>query len=202
LENQAVVAIIVVAIFLVALLIRRPSLTAAQGGKILAFIAFFILPMVATILGASIHLNNSKSTQFCLSCHPMEAYGKSLSIDDPTYLPGAHFQNNRIPKDQACFTCHTDYTMFGDIHAKVRGLRHLYVYYFKDIPTKLALYEPYNNRECLHCHALARSYEETSPHKEMKQQLSGNKLSCLTCHNKIHNVSQLDKAKMWKGSGS
>ena len=131
----------------------------------------------------------------------MEPYGKSLSIDDLTHLPAAHFQNNRIPREQACFTCHTNYTMFGDINSKMRGLRHVYVYYLK-APTKIALYQPFYNRECLHCHANARSYEETTPHKEMKEQLATNAMSCVTCHNKIHDAANIDKAKLWKGPGT
>jgi cytochrome c-type protein NapC len=131
----------------------------------------------------------------------MENHGKSLYIDDPTYVPAAHFQNNRIPKDHACFTCHTDYTMFGDVNAKMRGLKHLYVYYLKSPPAKLALYEPFKNRECLHCHSGGRSYEETSPHTEMKEQLANNDMSCLTCHAKIHDVANVDKMKIWKGPG-
>lgn len=200
--NYAVATLIALSIILIGLLLLRPTVTAAQGGKIVAFIAFFILPIVATVLGASIHLENSTSTQFCLSCHVMEARGKSLYIDDPKYVPAAHFQNNRIPKDHACFTCHTDYTMFGDVNAKMRGLKHLYVYYIKGAPSKLALYEPFKNRECLHCHANGRSYEETTPHKEMKDQLTNNDMSCLTCHSKIHDVANLDKQKMWKGPGA
>jgi cytochrome c-type protein NapC len=200
--SYAVTTIILLSIVLIALLLVRPTITAVQGGKILAFIAFFILPIVGTVLGASIHLENSTSTHFCLSCHVMDPYGKSLYIDDRTYLPAGHFQNNRIPRKQACYTCHTNYTIFGDASSKMRGLKHLYVYYFKGAPTKIALYEPFNNRECLHCHAGARSYEETSPHKEMKEQLAGNDMSCLTCHNKIHDVENIDKTKLWKGLGT
>jgi cytochrome c-type protein NapC len=200
--NYAVATVIFLSITLIGLLLVRPTITAAQGGKILAFIAFFILPIVATVLGASIHLENSTSTQFCLSCHVMEPYGKSLYFEDPTYVPAAHFQNNRIPKEQACYTCHTNYTIFGDVNSKIRGLKHLYVYYFKGAPTKIALYEPFKNRECLHCHAGARSYQETTPHKEMKEQLAGNDMSCLTCHNKIHDVKNIDKTKMWKVPGA
>jgi cytochrome c-type protein NapC len=199
LANYAVITIILISILLIGLLLVRPTITAVQGGKILAFIAFFILPIVATGLGASIHLQNSTSTQFCLSCHVMEAYGKSLYIDDSTYVPASHLQNNRIPKEHACYTCHTNYTIFGDASSKMRGLKHLYVYYFKGAPTKIALYAPFNNRECLHCHAGARSYEETTPHKEMKEQLAGNDMSCLTCHNKIHDAANIGKIKLWKG---
>ena len=200
--NYAVITLICLCIILIGLMLLRPSLTAAQGGKILAFIGFFILPIVATVLGASIHLQNSTSTQFCLSCHVMQAHGQSLYIDDPKYIPAVHFQNNRIPKDHACFTCHTNYTMFGDVNAKLHGLKHLYVYYFKPTPAKLALYEPFKNRECLHCHTNGRSYEESSPHKEMKEQLTSNEMSCLTCHSKIHDVANINKQKMWKGPGA
>jgi cytochrome c-type protein NapC len=202
LPNLAVAILVFLSVILIGLMLVRPSLTNVQGGKILTFVGFFILPIVATGLGAAIHLEHSTSTQFCLSCHVMENYGKSLYIDDPGYLPAAHFQNNRIPRDHACFTCHTNYAMFGNIKAKVGGLKHLYVYYFKGAPATLALYEPYKNRECLHCHADARSYEETSPHMEMKEQLAGDEMLCLTCHNKIHDAQNIDKAKMWKGPGA
>jgi cytochrome c-type protein NapC len=201
-ENYALATIVIVSVILLGLLAIRPSLMSERGGKILAFIAFLVLPILATVLGGSIHLKHSKSTHFCLSCHTMEPYGKSLYIDDPAFIPASHFQNNRIPRDQACFICHTDYTIFGDLQAKMRGLKHLYVYYFKNVGPKLALYEPYNNRECLHCHANARSFDERSPHKEMKRQLVSNQISCMTCHNKTHNVEQLDKTKIWKGPGT
>jgi hypothetical protein len=69
-------------------------------------------------------------------------------------------------------------------------------------PTKLVLYEPFKNRECLHCHANGRSYEETSPHKEMKEALTSNDMFCLTCHSKIHDVANISKTKIWKGPGA
>ena len=35
----------------------------------------------------------------------------------------------------------------------------------------------------------------------MKEQLAANDMSCLTCHNKIHDVANIDKTKQWKGPG-
>src|SRR6185503_18414081 len=198
LADQAVTILVILSIVLIGLLIVRPSLTAVAGGKILAFVALFILPIAAIALGSAIHLKVAKSTDFCLSCHTMEPYGKSLRNDDQTYIPASHFQNNRIPRSEACYTCHTNYAMFGGVKAKLGGLRHLYIYYFKTVPEKLALYEPYNNRECLHCHAGARIFEESSPHKEMREQLGSNDMSCLSCHNKIHDAQNVDKTKLWK----
>ena len=90
----------------------------------------------------------------------MEPYGRSLLVDDPAYVPARHFQNNRVPRDDACFTCHTNYTLFGDYKAKLRGLRHVYVNYIGTIPKQIKLYDPYNNRECLHCHGGARTFED------------------------------------------
>lgn len=196
--NEALAAVVLITIALIALLVLRPSLTAARGGRVLAFLAFLVLPALATAMGLSAHLEQSKSTEFCLSCHVMEPYGRSLRVDDASWLPAQHFQNNRVPRDRACFTCHTDYTMFGDTKAKLRGLKHVYVYYLGKIPDKIELYEPYNNRECLHCHAGARSFEENDLHKEVRADLSSNTTSCLECHDAVHNVHELAAKPSWK----
>jgi hypothetical protein len=73
----------------------------------------------------------------------MEKYGQSLHVDDASYIPAAHFQNNRVPRDKACYTCHTDYTLYGGFKSKLRGLRHLQVQYLGKIPGKIELYSAY-----------------------------------------------------------
>jgi cytochrome c-type protein NapC len=196
--EEVLAATVLVAVALIALVALRPSLTAARGGRILAFLAFLVLPLLATAMGLSAHMEQSKTTEFCLSCHVMEPYGKSLQVDDQTWLPAQHYQNNRVPRDKACFTCHTDYTMFGDVNAKLRGLRHVYVNYIGEIPEKIELYEPYNNRECLHCHAGARAFEESDLHKEMRADLGSNATSCLECHDAVHNVHEMEGKPLWK----
>lgn len=198
LPTTGFVALVLVAIALIALLVLRPSLVAARGGRILAFLALFLLPLVVTGLGTSAQMEHSKSTRFCLSCHVMEPYGRSLLVDDPAYVPAQHFQNNRVPRDEACFTCHTHYALFGDAKAKLRGLRHVYVNYFGTIPKQIKLYEPYNNRECLHCHGGARSFEGNEMHQSVRAELGKNETSCLECHNTIHNVHGLASVKLWK----
>src|SRR5580704_316260 len=93
------------------LLVLRPSLTANRNGKILAFVALFALPILCAFVGTTAQLERSKQTSFCLSCHIMEPYGRSLHVDDPHYIAAAHFQNHRIPTEQACYTCHEDYVL-------------------------------------------------------------------------------------------
>jgi cytochrome c-type protein NapC len=192
-----------IAIALALLLIFRPSLAQARSGKILAFVVLFLLPASLAVMGASEHLERSKQTRFCLSCHIMESYGRSLYVDAPNYIPASHFQNARIPRDQACYTCHSDYVMYGDIRAKIRGLRHVYVQYFKTPQMPIRLYNPYNNRECLHCHEGARSFEEGVVHNSdpsVMAAIESNQISCVSsgCHDMVHNVPHLDELKYWK----
>jgi hypothetical protein len=127
-------------------------------------------------------------------------------VDDPSYLPAQHFQNNRIPRERACYACHTTYTLFGGVHAKLKGVRHLWVQYLGSIPKpeEIKLYEPYNNRECLHCHLGSRRFEQAAPHhnrEDLLTRVKAGRLSCMSngCHDTIHDVASLKDAPMWKG---
>ncbi|HXM95251.1 MAG TPA: NapC/NirT family cytochrome c [Candidatus Dormibacteraeota bacterium] len=197
--------LIVLSILLAFIFVVRPSVTTTRGGKILAFVVLFILPVLCAAMGTSQHIENSKQTKFCLSCHIMEPYGKSLLVDDPSYLAAAHYQNHRVPPEQACYTCHTDYTLYGDVHSKLRGLRHVYINYLSKPAQPIRLYSAYNNRECLHCHLGARSFEQGAVHNVDPATLpaiKANQLSCLSsgCHATVHNVEQLNNVKFWKAA--
>jgi cytochrome c-type protein NapC len=183
----------------------RADLTRSREGKILAFVALLALPAIALWEGFSEHMDRAETTKFCLSCHVMEDYGKSLLVDDPSYIPAAHYQNNRVPRDHACYTCHTDYTMFGTVDAKIHGVRHLMVQYFGTVPKPedIKLYTPFNNRECLHCHLGARKFEEQQAHHRTPDELGkikANELSCTSsrCHDIVHDVATLKDATFWK----
>ena len=52
------------------------------------------------------------------------------------------------------------------------------------------------------CAAVIDGRRVNTPHKEMKDQLTNNDMSCLTCHSKIHDVANIDKTKKWKGPGA
>jgi len=201
--TAAVLVLAGITIILIVVLIARPEITLARGGKIVAFLSLFIFPVFTGFLGLENHFERSKQTSFCLSCHVMGNYGRSLYVDNPDYIPAAHFQNNRVPREEACYTCHTDYTLYtGGIKAKVRGLHHLYAQYISTPHQPIKLYTPYNNRECLHCHLGSRKFEEGAVHTADPQTMAdikSNKLSCVSsgCHNTVHNVGELDKVKYW-----
>ena len=204
-----IVAFVVVCAGLAALVTLRTEMTRARGGKILAFVALFLLPALSVWAGLSTQMERATTTTFCLSCHVMTDYGRSLLIDDPSYIAAVHFQNNRVPRDRACYTCHTTYALFGGVRAKLHGARHVYVQYFGHIPApdKIRLYDPYNNRECLHCHDGARKFEQMSAHVKTPQMLGdikSGRLSCMSsrCHDTVHDVGTLSdpEVKFWKSS--
>jgi len=203
-STTLLISLIAFSALLIGVLVARPGLTATQGGKMLAFLVLFLLPSLCMTMGVSSELQLSTSTEFCLSCHTMASPGRSLFVDDPTYLAAAHFQNHRVPANEACYACHTNYAMFGVFRAKLNGLHHVYVQYFGKPHDPIRLYEPYNNRECLHCHLGARSFEEGAVHTadpDLLPAVKVNKLSCLSsgCHDVVHNVGQLNTVKFWKG---
>jgi cytochrome c-type protein NapC len=202
----AILALILISALLAAVIVVRPAIAAHPSGKILAFGVLFFLPLFCLLAGTDSEMERSKSTAFCLSCHVMETYGKSLHVDDPAYLAAAHFQNHRVPENEACYTCHTNYALFGSFKAKLGGLRHLYVHYLltDPRPEDIKLHEPFNNRECLHCHLGARSFEQGAVHNADPATLpaiKANTLSCISsgCHEVVHNVATLGKVKFWNG---
>jgi len=201
------IAFIAVALAMAVLVGARVELTRARGGKILAFVTLFVVPILAMGWGFTEHMERAESTEFCLSCHVMHDFGRSLYVDDPSYIPARHYQNNLVPRDRACYTCHTDYTMFGTVHAKLRGLRHLYVQYLgkPPAPEEIKLYSPFHNRECLHCHAQMRAFLEEPRHTkqpDLMAKLKSNQVSCMSsgCHDIVHNVSTLKDATFWPGA--
>jgi cytochrome c-type protein NapC len=198
-------SLIVLSAVLIGVFVAWRNPVASRGGKILGFLVLFLLPSLCMTMGFSSELERAKSTEFCLSCHTMASHGRSLYVDDPTCLAAAHFQNHRVPADEACYTCHTNYAMFGGFRAKLNGLHHVYVQYFGKPHDPIRLYEPYNNRECLHCHLGARSFEEGAVHTadpDLLPAVKANKVSCLSsgCHAVVHNVGQLRTVKFWKGA--
>jgi cytochrome c-type protein NapC len=201
----AIVVLVLFSALLAGVVVLRPAITTHPGGKILAFGVLFFLPVFCLLVGMENEMEHSKRTSFCLSCHIMEGYGKSLQVDDATYLAAAHYQNHRVPADEACYTCHTNYAMFGTFKAKLGGLRHLYVFYLgtQPRPEDIKLHEPFNNRECLHCHLGARSFEQGATHNADPATLpaiKANRLSCISsgCHDVVHNVGHLDNVKLWQ----
>lgn len=167
--------------------------------KVWAFVGCAVFPLLAMGSLARVSLDKGQKNEFCLSCHAMEPYGESLQTKDSEYIPAVHYQNNWVSKDKACYSCHTDYTWYGDYNSKFRGFRHL-VKNITGPPAELKLYQPYKNRECLSCHAESRNYLKRKQHRVpagTMEKINSDDLSCMAagCHDVTHEVDEfLDNA--------
>ena len=193
------------AALLLLLVLIRPGITRSGEGKILAALALFIAPAVAAYGGVSAHVERTKSTGYCLSCHVMGDYGKSLRVDDSDFLAATHFQNNFVPRESACYSCHSDYGMSGDTRAKARGFKHVMKTYFGSVPDTIKIARRHRGRECLSCHLGSRLFEESPVHLDgtvPMADIKSGKTSCMTsgCHDVVHEVHELDQATLWDPS--
>jgi nitrate/TMAO reductase-like tetraheme cytochrome c subunit len=193
------IALIVLTIGLAIVFFVRPTITAGATGKVLAFVALCILPALCIGGGMATHMDRSEQTKFCTSCHAMANYGKSLYIDDPNYIPAQHFQNHRVPADMACYNCHADYTIYGPLKDKFRGVTRIYVQYLGTPPQTIQIPGGFKNRQCLRCHAGARSFDANPIHVAIMDSLTSNEMSCISsgCHDMVHNPTDVDHLKMW-----
>ncbi|REJ77146.1 MAG: hypothetical protein DWQ36_17750 [Acidobacteria bacterium] len=183
----------------IVLLVRSdPAHTRTRSGRIVALVVLVLAPLSLTAVGARDHLQRAQSTEFCLSCHIMEPYGRSLLADSDVVLAAVHYQNRYVPREKACYVCHTTYTMFGGFDAKITGAKHLWVNVTGTAEQPLELYQPYANRECLHCHGGARRFVESELHGEIAAELDSGEASCLDCHGPAHGVDELEALGVWE----
>ncbi len=154
-------------------------------GSLLVYLG--ILPVFVVLLGTGVSYERSKTVPFCASCHIMESRIHDLKDPQSDGLAATHYKNRYIREDQ-CFTCHTDYSLFGDAKAKLTGLRHVYAMTARKVKEPLKLYQPYNTTNCLHCHGESKKFLEAENHQDILQDLRNGSTSCLDCHGPAHNV--------------
>ena len=156
------------------------------------------LPILLSVGNISYGVHKSSTTAFCLSCHEMERQGKSLFVDSRQALAAVHYQNRLVDRETVCYSCHKDYAMFGDVTAKLNGLRHVWAHYIAGVPKKIELYQPYPNSNCLHCHDDARRFIEGSAHRPVLDALYAGTTSCLSCHRVAHDMAKVDADELWQ----
>ncbi len=177
--------------------LNAANLLSRRSGRWLLLGGLAIVPLALSGTGVTVGLHESSRTSFCMSCHEMEQFGKSLFVESPHAVAAVHYQKRLIDRDSICFSCHADYAMFGDAKAKLNGLRHVWVHYLGTPPAKFELYAPYPNQNCLHCHDDARSFLEKKPHLDNLAELHSGARSCLSCHGVVHDLAAVDAGTFW-----
>lgn len=164
--------------------VRTSGLTSAS--KQLLFFAVAVLPLTIVFFAYYYGLETSKSVEACGSCHTMDAHVRDLRDPKSDTLAAVHFKNRYIQENH-CYTCHTDYGMFGTVKAKWEGLGHTVRYTTGAYTLPLKIAHPYPNWRCLNCHGTSLKFldPEKHPKEDMADLLSG-KTSCLECHGPPH----------------
>jgi cytochrome c-type protein NapC len=186
-------------ILIIALLFYGASALGGQTvGRLVLLVGLLALPLLLSVGNISYGLHESSSTSFCLSCHEMQRHGKSLFVDNRQALAAVHYQNRLVDRDTVCYSCHKDYAMFGDVTAKLNGLRHVWAHYIAGVPKKIELYQPFPNSNCLHCHDDSRRFVDGLAHRPLLGALYAGTTSCLSCHRVAHDMAKVDADELWQ----
>jgi nitrate/TMAO reductase-like tetraheme cytochrome c subunit len=181
------IAFTVLAAFLLAVAwwrMRRVGLSSMR--KELLILPLVVLPLMIVFLGYSHGIEDSKSVESCGSCHVMKPYLADLQNPAGDSLAATHYKNRYI-QEHHCYTCHTDYGMFGTVQAKLAGVGHVARHLTGKYTLPLKIAHPYPNSRCLACHAASQKFQNTEGHpKEDQPKLLSGETSCIDCHGPAH----------------
>jgi nitrate/TMAO reductase-like tetraheme cytochrome c subunit len=122
----------------------------------------------------------------------MDGHVNDLRDPKSDSLAAVHYKNRYIQENH-CYTCHSDYGMFGTVSAKMEGLGHVWHnttgHYEK--PIKIA--KPYSNLRCLNCHSGSQKFLAKHDAAELPK-LAANQDSCLDCHGPAHKPGETKEA--------
>jgi cytochrome c-type protein NapC len=184
----ALVLSLLSAALIVGFLVRSPPLTAYA--KLLLGLGLFVLPTSAALLANVQNLETSKSVEFCGSCHVMDSYVNDARDPSSKSLASLHA---RLPafRDEACYTCHADYGMYGGVTTKIGGMHHVVAFYSDDWTrpghAPPALYKPFDVRTCETCHQPLRDGAPLE-HQVHAAKIAAHEISCAAggCHGPPH----------------
>ena len=136
-------------------MIRRHRVTTTS--KALLFGAILVIPVVVIFLATAHGMQESMTVEACGECHVMESRVADLRNPASDSLAAVHYKNRYIQSDQ-CYTCHSDYGMFGTVSAKFEGMGHVYHNIVGNYPKPIKIKHPYSNIRCLTCHGGAQNF--------------------------------------------
>jgi hypothetical protein len=171
-------------------------LTALIRGRLpTALSAAGVFLPVAAYAVASLHvIEGSRRPSFCGSCHVMTPLLASIQANDGS-LASTHYARGLVPHEEACYTCHSGYGIWGGVDAKIAGVMHMIrtVTGRYDLPLKA--HGPFDIDSCLGCHAHVPAFRAVTAHQDpdLQKQLLAREISCTgLCHPEAHPASALN----------
>jgi nitrate/TMAO reductase-like tetraheme cytochrome c subunit len=163
-------------------MVRRKGVTAAS--KALLFGTIVLIPVMVVFLSTAHGMQESATVDACGECHAMAGHVADLRNPQSDSLAATHYKNRYIQENQ-CYTCHSDYGMFGTMNAKLTGLGHVYYNVTGNYEKPIKIRHPYSNVRCLSCHGGAQNFVAKHEKEQIESLLAG-KDSCLDCHGPAH----------------
>lgn len=163
-------------------MIRRRGVTAAS--KALLFGTIFLIPLFVVFLSTAHGMQAAMTVDACGECHAMAGHVADLRNPKSDSLAATHYKNRSIQENH-CYTCHSDYGMFGSVSAKLTGLRHIYYDTTGNYEKPIKIRVPYPNVRCLSCHGGAQNFLAKHEKDQIERLMTG-KDSCLDCHGPAH----------------
>jgi len=157
----------------------------AQGVKATLFFGLAVLPIVVILLSYTQGFSGMETVRACGGCHVMTGHVRDLQDPNSESLAAVHFKNRYI-RENHCYTCHSDYGLFGTVSAKMDGVRHVVHYVAGSYTLPITIRHPYANARCLGCHGGSQKFEKSPGHAEITPQLVSGELPCVSCHAPAH----------------
>ena len=179
-----VTALAAIALIAWTLVVHRGRLAAFRA-RLLLFIGVCCIPFPAMLMSTAVGLEQSKAIGFCNSCHLMGAFVQDMQDPQSRSLSAVHFRNRYI-QEEHCYSCHTDYGLFGTFEAKVGGLRHVWS---EAVGSTRRVVRPKTNYRftiCLNCHGQSSKFIERKEHAGVVQKTLAGESACTECHHKSH----------------
>lgn len=166
------------------LLFRRDRLGGPHS-KWMLFFGLCVMPLPVLFLSNAVGLEQSKDLSFCQSCHVMQPFLSDMKDPDSDLLAARHYRNRLIQKEQ-CWTCHSDYGIFGTAQAKLGGLHDVYLYLTDAYELPIQLRQPYNFTICLGCHGESARFQQEQMHEDLVPDVVSGDIACTDCHEMAH----------------
>jgi len=177
------------------------ALVRGQLPAALSYAVLFLTPVFGYVLG-NIHLiEESKTVEFCESCHEtMQPLAEAMRSDGST-LAAVHYQRGAVSYRDACYQCHSGYGIWGDARAKMSGASHMIRTITRSYEHPLRLVGTFDIASCLDCHAGARTFRSVEAHREpaIQEALLDGDLHCTpSCHAAAHPPAALNGLAAWE----
>lgn len=179
------------AVVLLWYLVARPPLD--RTTKIALLFGIGVFPLATAGSGNYAGFEATKAVRFCGSCHVMTPILEALSSDKES-LASIHYRRGLVPHDEACYTCHSGYGIWGTMDAKMAGVMHMVRTLTGNYKLPIELHGTFDINSCLNCHATSQAFRDVKEHQdpEVQKALLSHEMSCTgVCHPEAHPASAL-----------